>query len=57
GMVVLVPTIEAIGPIASDLERFGYKIVELGQDQIADGGGVKCRSLDIRWRKQFTEVT
>jgi len=52
GNTAIVPTVDTIGPIARELRQNGYKIVELGPThEVADGGGVKCRALDLRWRK------
>jgi hypothetical protein len=48
--LALVPTIMALGPMAAQLQEFGWKIVELGSDQVDKGGGVKCRSLDLSWK-------
>lgn len=48
--VALVPSQEIIGPIAPALERAEFDIFELGEDQMG-AGGIKCRSLNIRWRK------
>jgi hypothetical protein len=48
--VAMISSIDAIGPIYQDLIDFGYKVVEIGETQVAKGGGVKCRSLDLSWR-------
>jgi len=48
--VALVRSFDAIGPLAHKLLAAGYRIVELGDDQVRDNGGVKCRSLVVRWR-------
>jgi len=48
--VTLVPSVSAIGPLVQDLINAGYRIVELGEDQVRNGGGIKCRSLAFHWR-------
>lgn len=47
---VLVPSKRVLGPIASRLQSFGYNLIELGEDQVKDKGGVKCRTMPLRWR-------
>ena len=53
--IAFVPSIETIGPIATDLRRFGYDIVELGEDQVSQNAGIKCRSLDLKWRRNLVK--
>jgi hypothetical protein len=51
---VLVPTLETVDKrLADDLSQLGMRFVALGADQfqIRRQAGVKCRSLDLRWRK------
>ncbi|CAN5190192.1 hypothetical protein BH09PAT2_BH09PAT2_03960 [soil metagenome] len=46
----VIPSCKVLGPIASRLIAHDYELVELGEDQMLDGGGVKCRMIPISWR-------
>lgn len=52
GWLAFVPSKGALGPISDQLTAFGYQIIELGDDQVAEGGGIKCRSLEIKWKNR-----
>lgn len=49
--LALVPSRRVLGEIGPELERCGYEIVEVGEGEVANGGGIKCRSLLIRWSR------
>jgi len=50
GWLAFVPSIKTLGPdLANDLNSCGYTIVPLGAEQWQQGGGPKCRSLEIKW--------
>lgn len=48
---VVVPSINTLGEIANELKLAGYEIVELGDEQVSNGGGVKCRMQLYSWKK------
>ncbi len=53
---VLVPSLDVLGPIGEELLTNEYEVVELGDDQFAKHGGVKCRTLDASWRTTHTDA-
>lgn len=47
--IALLPSLEAAGKIGDALQESGFLTVELENDQVSSGAGIKCRTLPLEW--------